>query len=116
MDKRSEDLHDEYVKKARRADQEHGGVQHGQTGGVEMKLMSFPRVEGIVCGNWGEASEATHRLVDAMEPAGRKLLTLLHLIHSLKISFITITSRNSNTISNCYCSHVLDVLVNINIM
>ena len=66
VDKRSEDLHNEYIKKARRVDQEHGGVQPGQTGRVEAKLLSFPKVEGIVFGNWGEASEAVHRLVDAM--------------------------------------------------
>ena len=33
---------------------------------MEEKLLSFPKVEGIVFGNWGEASEAVHRLVDAM--------------------------------------------------
>ena len=66
VDKRSEELHGEYVKKARRADQDHGGVPPGQTGRVEEKLLSFPKVEGIVFGNWREASEAVHRLVDAM--------------------------------------------------
>ena len=34
----SEDLHDEYVKKARRADQEHGGAQPGQTGSQATEL------------------------------------------------------------------------------
>jgi hypothetical protein len=38
----------------------------GQTGRVENKLLSFPKVEGIVFGNWGEASQATHSLVDAL--------------------------------------------------
>ena len=74
-DKRSEDLHDEYVKKARIANQEHSGAQPGQTGRV-----AFPRVEGIVFGNCGEPSEATHRLVIALatsrtkvaDPQGRK--------------------------------------------
>jgi hypothetical protein len=33
---------------------------------VETKLLTFPKVEGIVFGNWGEVSEATHRLVDAL--------------------------------------------------
>ena len=73
VDKRSEDLHDEYLKKARKADQEHGGTQPGQTGRVETKLLSFPRVEGVVFGNWGEASEATHRLVDAMATSRAKV-------------------------------------------
>ena len=52
--------------KVRKADQEHGGVQPDQIGGVENKLLSYPKVEGIVFGNWGEASEATHQLVEAL--------------------------------------------------
>ena len=28
--------------------------------------MSFPKVEGLVFGNWGEASQATHQLVEAL--------------------------------------------------
>jgi hypothetical protein len=32
----------------------------------KIKLLSFPKVEGIVFGYWGEASEATHKLVDAL--------------------------------------------------
>ena len=66
VDKRAAQLHGEYVGKARDADQQHGGAQAGQIGRVEAKLLSFPEVEGIVFGNWGEASEATHRLVDAL--------------------------------------------------
>ena len=66
-------LHDEYVEKARKADQQHGGVQPGQVGGVERKLLSFPKVEGIVFGNWGEASEATHKLVDALATSRAKV-------------------------------------------
>ena len=42
------------------------GVQAGVVGRVEAKLLSFPKVEGIVFGNWGEASEATHKLVDML--------------------------------------------------
>ena len=64
VDKRANDLHDEYVGKAKKADQLHGGVQPDQVGRVESKLLSFPKVEGVVFGNWGEASEATHKLVD----------------------------------------------------
>ena len=66
VDKRSAQLHDEYVGKAKQADQQHCGAQPDQIGRVETKLLTFPKVEGIVFGNWGEASEATHKLVDAM--------------------------------------------------
>ena len=55
-------------------------MQPGQVGAVETKLLSFPKVEGIVFGNWGEASKATHSLVEALassrarvaEPQSRK--------------------------------------------
>ena len=66
MDKRAAQLPQEYMEKARRADQEHGGVQPGTVGPVERKLLNFPKVEGIVFGNWGETSEATHQLVEAL--------------------------------------------------
>ena len=65
VDKRANQLHDEYVAKARKVDQTHGGVIRGQVGAVERKLLSYPKVEGLVFGNWGEVSEATHRLVEA---------------------------------------------------
>ena len=66
VDKRAEQLHHEYVEKARRADQQHGGVEQGVVGPVERKLLTFPKVEGIVFGNWGEASQATHQLVEEL--------------------------------------------------
>ena len=66
VDRRAGQLHQEYVEKARKADQLYGGVQPGQDGAVERKLESFPKVEGIVFGNWGETSEATHQLVKAL--------------------------------------------------
>ena len=66
VDKRAEELHHEYVGKARRADQDHGGVEQGVVGGVERKLLTFPKVEGLVFGNWGEASQATHHLVEEL--------------------------------------------------
>ena len=34
--------------------------------GVEAMLLSFHHVRAILFGNWGEASEDTHRLVDAL--------------------------------------------------
>ena len=66
VDRRANQLHQEYVAKARKADQVYGGVEPGQIGGVERKLLSFPKVEGLVFGAWGEASEGVHRLVEAM--------------------------------------------------
>ena len=30
---------------------------------MEAKVLSFPSVRGIAFGNWGQASEDTHRLV-----------------------------------------------------
>ena len=66
VDKRADQLNQEYIVKARKTDQEHGGVQPGTVGPVERKLLNFPKVEGIVFGNWGEASEATHQLVEAI--------------------------------------------------
>ena len=66
VDKRAEQLHQEYVEKARRADQQHGGVEQGVVGPVERKLLTFPKVEGIVFGNWGETSQATHHLVEEL--------------------------------------------------
>ena len=32
----------------------------------ERKLLTYPKVEGIVFGNWGEASQATHQLVEEL--------------------------------------------------
>ena len=66
VDKRAAQLHQEYLVKARNADQVHGGALPGQVGRVESKLLSFPKVEGIVFGNWGEASQATHNLVEVL--------------------------------------------------
>ena len=66
VDKRAGQLHQEYVNKARKADQEFGGVQPGTVGAVERKLLTFPQVEGLVFGNWGEVSESMHQLVEAL--------------------------------------------------
>ena len=70
VDVRARNLHDEYVVKARKADQQYGGVEVGMHGAVESKLLSFGRVQGIVFGNYGEVSEATQRLLDTIAPAG----------------------------------------------
>ena len=67
VNKRAEELHEEYVKKAREADQKYEGEPlNGGQGRVETntKLLSFPIVAGLVFGNWGEASEPVHSLVE----------------------------------------------------
>ena len=66
VDRRADQLHQEYLNKARKADQDFGGTEPGTVGGVERKLLTFPKVEGLVFGNWGEASKATHQLVEAL--------------------------------------------------
>jgi hypothetical protein len=64
VDRRAEALHQEYVAKARRVDRQHLGVGEGVVGPLEMKLLSFERVQGVVFGAFGEASEPVHRLID----------------------------------------------------
>ena len=64
MDKRVENLHQEYLDKATNTDRKYGGVEEGIVGPVESKLLSFPHVQGIVFGSFGEASEAVHDLVE----------------------------------------------------
>ena len=58
-------LHQEYLGKARAADRL-CGVQPGEVGRVEAKLVSLGHLHGVVCGNWGEVSEDTHALVSAL--------------------------------------------------
>ena len=41
-------------------------MEQGAVGGVERKLLTFPRVKGIVFGTWGETSQATHQLVEEL--------------------------------------------------
>ena len=53
VDRRADQLHQEYLNKARKADQDFGGTEPGTVGGVERKLLTFPKVEGLVFGNWG---------------------------------------------------------------
>ena len=63
MDKRAEALPEEYLVKAREADRKYNGVLPGIVGGVEQKLVDLGEVRGIVAGNFGEVSEATHLLL-----------------------------------------------------
>ena len=66
MDKRADDLHQEYVSKARSTDRMYMGMGAGEVGPVENKLLSFGEVKGLVFGNFGECSEAAHALMSAM--------------------------------------------------
>ena len=63
VDRRAATLPAEYQRHARSIDQQYGGVQAGQVGPVESKLLSFPRLRRWVFGAWGEASEDIHLLV-----------------------------------------------------
>jgi hypothetical protein len=59
-------LNREYQEKARKTDRDFGGVEEGRVGPVENKLLSFPTVQGMVFGSFGDASEAVHSLVEAL--------------------------------------------------
>ena len=65
MDHRADQLQGEYLKKARAVDRRQG-VPPGQVGRVEEKLVGLGDVRGIVVGQWGEVSMATHYLLDDM--------------------------------------------------
>ena len=65
VDVRSSLLQGEYLAKSRAADRRQG-VPVGEIGRVEDKLISLGEVQGIVCGQFGEVSEATHVLVSAL--------------------------------------------------
>ena len=71
VDKRAEKLSEEYLQKARDADVLYGGAIEGELGKVDQKLLSFPRVVGLVFGNWGEASEVMHMLWLSDSPQAR---------------------------------------------
>ena len=64
VDKRASLLPHEYLLKARGADRKYNGVPDGQVGPTERKLLQLGEVRGLVAGNWGEVSEATHALLD----------------------------------------------------
>ena len=40
---------------------------------MEAKLLSYPKVAGLVFGNWGEASEAVHSLVEQLAVSRAKI-------------------------------------------
>ena len=66
VDTRAELLPNEYLSKARKTDQNYGGTAEGEVGGVERKLLSFPRVRGMVIGAFGEISEDYQELLQIM--------------------------------------------------
>ena len=68
VDVRADQLQGEYIAKARAADTGQNGPQAG-VGRVEQKLLSLGPIQGIVAGQFGEVSEATHSLLDTL--AGR---------------------------------------------
>ena len=59
-------LHNEYVNKARRMDRLYCETQPGQAGPIKAKLLSYERVRGMVFGAFGEASQPVHQLVDSL--------------------------------------------------
>ena len=66
VDTRASLLQGEYLRKARNADRLYYGTEEGQVGKVESKLVELGKVQGLVCGNWGEVSEPFHALVSAL--------------------------------------------------
>ena len=66
VDSRADLLPQEYLNKARAADQNHNQIQPGTVGPVERKLLELGEVRGIVSGNFGEVSEHTHALLAAL--------------------------------------------------
>ena len=63
MDARAHLLPQEYLNKARAADQKYNNTERGTVGPVERKLLELGEVRGIVSGNFGEVSEDTHALL-----------------------------------------------------
>ena len=65
VDVRADQLQGEYVAKARAADRRQDAPEAG-VGRVEQKLLSLGPIQGIVAGQFGEVSEATHSLLDTL--------------------------------------------------
>ena len=66
VDRRSNLLQNEYLKKARKADRNYGGTPEGEIGRMEQKLLSYGRVRGLVVGAWGEINEDFKMLLQVM--------------------------------------------------
>ena len=65
MDRRASQLQQEYLRKARASDRL-SGTDAGTVGRVEAKLVSLGCFRGVVCDAWGEVSEHTHALLQAL--------------------------------------------------
>ena len=65
VDVRASQLQQEYVGKAKAADRR-DGVPPDVVGRVQQKLVSLGPIQGIVAGQFGEVSEPTHSLLDAL--------------------------------------------------
>ena len=66
VDTKASLLNREYLKKAHDADRLYNRTPEGQVGRVESQLVELGEVQGLVCGNWGEVSEAFHTLIAAL--------------------------------------------------
>ena len=62
VERRAAALQQEYLDKARKADRRYNGVLPGVEGPVEHRLLGLGEVRGVVTGNFGEVSGATHLL------------------------------------------------------
>ena len=70
---RAKMINEENIPKAGYADVLYGGAREGEPGRVEQKLLSYPKVVGLVFGNWGEASDGVHNLVEQMARSRAKV-------------------------------------------
>ena len=66
VDARADLLPQEYLTKAKEADRKYNLTPEGTVGPVERKLAELGEVQGVVSGNFGEVSEATHALGAAL--------------------------------------------------
>ena len=75
VDRRADLLQGEYLGKARKVDQKYGGTEVGKIGGVERKLLSFPKVRGLVIGAWGEINHDFQELLQMIAESRLKQLS-----------------------------------------
>ena len=66
VDARADKLQQEYIMKAHNAYWKYNRVMVGEVGRVERKLVELGEIKGLVCGNFGEVSKATHQLLAIM--------------------------------------------------
>ena len=63
VEKRANELNNEYIMKARNTDRLYCGIAQGTTGPVETKLGTLGEVKGVVVGAFGEGSDDLHSLI-----------------------------------------------------